>query len=109
MNHTSTTPSTPTHAHASSAPAGMDDGAAFSGIDAGMLHYYRASLLEATGRVTEALEAYEQALTLDVDLADAHYRLGVLYEQLNEPVASLFHFRAYQQLRGALVQGTALN
>jgi tetratricopeptide (TPR) repeat protein len=109
MNHTSTTQANASHAHTSSATASLDDGAAFSGIEAGMLLYYRASLLEATGRVTEALEAYEQALALDVDLADAHYRLGVLYEQLNEPVASLFHFRAYQQLRGALVQGTALN
>lgn len=86
--------------------AGRD---AFSGIDAGMLHYYRASLLEATGRVPEALEAYEQALALDGDLADAHYRLGVLYEQLSEPVASMWHFRAYQKLVGPRADGVTLN
>ncbi|MDH0865240.1 tetratricopeptide repeat protein [Mitsuaria sp. GD03876] len=101
--------STETPSSTPSAATGAAGEDAFSGIDAGMLHYYRASLLDATGRVTEALEAYEQALALDNDLADAHYRLGVLYEQLNEPVASMWHFQAYQKLVGARAERVTLN
>jgi hypothetical protein len=42
--------------------------------------------------------AYRRAVEADDRLADAHFNLSRLYEQLGKRTAALRHLRAYQQL-----------
>lgn len=48
------------------------------------------------GKYAEAARAYQQALTLNPKLLEAHYQAGILYEShLQDLNAALGHFRAY--------------
>jgi tetratricopeptide (TPR) repeat protein len=54
--------------------------------------------LEDQDRVDEALEAYELAIALNAQNADAHYNAARLYEKGGDYGASLRHLRAYRDL-----------
>lgn len=54
--------------------------------------------LEDLGHVPEAITAYERAVELDPDLADAHYNLSRLFEQVGRRDAAFRHLKAYRQL-----------
>lgn len=66
--------------------------------DIASLYFFAGKVQESAGRVSQAIAAYEQALDLNPALAEAHYRLGSLCEQLGEPRASAAHFRVYRRL-----------
>jgi len=51
------------------------------------------NLLQLAGRVGEAREAYERALSLDAKLVSAHYNLGLLLRQAGEQRKAMDHFR----------------
>lgn len=55
-------------------------------------------VLEDQGRTSDALSAYQQALVLDPELADAHFNLARLYELAGNQANSLRHFSAYRKL-----------
>jgi Flp pilus assembly protein TadD len=61
------------------------------------------------GQFAEAQAAYERALTLDPNYADAERNLAILHDlYLDNPLAALPHFERYQLLtQGADVQVTA--
>jgi tetratricopeptide (TPR) repeat protein len=62
------------------------------------VHFNYAIALEDAGQLTAAATSYARALELDPGLADAHYNLGRLYEQLQDPRTALRHFSAYRRL-----------
>jgi tetratricopeptide (TPR) repeat protein len=64
-----------------------------------LLHFNRAVALDHLERLPDAAAAYEQALALDAQLADAHYNLGRLREQLGDARGALRHFSAYRRLQ----------
>ncbi|WP_431261917.1 tetratricopeptide repeat protein [Roseateles chitinivorans] len=66
--------------------------------DIASLYFFAGKVQESAGRVSQAIAAFEQALDLNPALAEAHYRLGSLCEQLGEPRASAAHFRVYRRL-----------
>lgn len=55
-------------------------------------------LLEDTARDEEAIEAYQQAVTLDPDFADAHFNLARLYEFHGKPQHAIRHLGVYRRL-----------
>jgi tetratricopeptide (TPR) repeat protein len=67
-----------------------------------LLHYNRGVALDHLERLPEAVASYEKGLALDPKLADAHYNLGRLCEQMGDARGALRHFAAYrrQQPRG---------
>jgi tetratricopeptide (TPR) repeat protein len=64
-----------------------------------LLLFNRAVALDHLERLPDAMAAYEQALALDAQLADAHYNLGRLREQLGDARGALRHFSAYRRLQ----------
>lgn len=66
--------------------------------DIASLYHFAGCVHESAGRLSQAITAFEQALDLNPALAESHYRLGALCEQLGEPRASAAHFRVYQRL-----------
>jgi tetratricopeptide (TPR) repeat protein len=64
-----------------------------------LLHFNRAVALDHLERLSEAAASYEHSLALDPDLADAHYNLGRLREQLGDKRGALRHFSAYRRLQ----------
>ena len=66
--------------------------------DLALLHFNRGVALDHLDRLPEAMASYETSLTLDPTLADAHYNLGRLREQLGDPRGALRHFSAYRRL-----------
>ena len=61
--------------------------------------FNRGIALEDQDRPTEAQESYERCLALDPGLADAHFNLGRLHEQLGDARGALRHYNAYRRLR----------
>ena len=57
-------------------------------------------LLHDMNRGREAIEAYESALQGNPGLADAHYNLALLYEELKQPKAAIRHMAQYRKLTG---------
>lgn len=55
-------------------------------------------LLHDGGRRSEAAEAYEAALRRDPNLADCHYNLALLREELGQPKAAIRHMSHYRRL-----------
>jgi tetratricopeptide (TPR) repeat protein len=55
-------------------------------------------LLEDTARHDEAVEMYQQAVTMDPDLADAHFNLARLYESLGRAQHAIRHLGEYRRL-----------
>ena len=67
-----------------------------------LIHFNRGVALEALQRRAEAVEAYEQALRLQPELADAHQNAALLYAQMGRDQLAIRHFSAYRRLqRGA--------
>ena len=58
-------------------------------------------LLGDMGRAVEATEAYQAALKIDPDLADAHYNLSLLYQKLAKPKDAIRHMARYRSLNAA--------
>ena len=57
-------------------------------------------LLDDMGRKTDAIHAYEAALCVDPALADCHYNLALLYEDVNKPKNAIRHMAQYRRLIG---------
>ena len=57
-----------------------------------------AAIEERLGKVTEAAASYEKSLALDDTLADAHYNLARVREQLGDKRGALRHYSAYRRL-----------
>jgi len=64
-----------------------------------LIHFNRGVALDHLEHLTEAMASYEHSLTLDPTLADAHYNLGRLREQLGDKRGALRHFSAYRRLQ----------
>jgi tetratricopeptide (TPR) repeat protein len=64
-----------------------------------LLHFNRAIALDHLERLADAAASYERALALDPALADAHYNLGRVREQLGDARGALRHFNAYRRLQ----------
>ena len=62
------------------------------------LHFNRGVALDHLDRLPEAAASYERGLALDPMLADAHYNLARLREQLGDARAALRHFSAYRRM-----------
>jgi Ca-activated chloride channel family protein len=62
-----------------------DSAKALAGLDSERAHYNRGNALARSGHFPEAIEAYEQALRLDPNDADARYNLDLLREQTRNP------------------------
>jgi tetratricopeptide (TPR) repeat protein len=58
-------------------------------------------LFSARQQNTEAVAAFEQALSRDPSLAMAHYRLASLYRSLGNPAKSQFHLAEYQRAKAS--------
>lgn len=63
-----------------------------------LLFYNLGVLYDDTGRRADAVHAYEAALGEDPYLADAHYNLALLYEELGEPTRAIRHMSQYRRL-----------
>ncbi len=63
-----------------------------------LVHFNRAVALDHLERLAEAASSYERSLALDASLADAHFNLGRLREQLGDKRGALRHFNAYRRL-----------
>ncbi|MEI9963083.1 MAG: tetratricopeptide repeat protein [Limisphaerales bacterium] len=62
-------------------------------------NYYGVAL-QGAGQPTDAVIAYQRALTLNRDLMEAHYNLGLLWLEQNKPDAAKAEFTAYTLRRG---------
>ena len=67
--------------------------------DSPLIHFNRGVALDHLERLPEAVASYEASLALDPTLADAHYNLGRLREQLGDKRGALRHFSAYRRLQ----------
>jgi Tfp pilus assembly protein PilF/peroxiredoxin len=67
---------------------------AVQGNPTASIFYRLGSLLEKAGQTAKARAAYERALILKPDLAEAHNDLGTLMAQSGDLPAALRHFRA---------------
>ena len=65
-----------------------------------MLLYNLGVLLDDMDRKDEAIEAYEAALRGDPGLADCHYNLALLCEDLKQPKEAIRHMAQYRRLIG---------
>src|SRR5208282_4024698 len=57
------------------------------------------------GQAADAVVAYQRALALDRDLAEAHYNLGCLWLEQNKPDAARTEFTAYTLRRSNAPEG----
>jgi tetratricopeptide (TPR) repeat protein len=64
-----------------------------------LLHFNRGVALDHLERLAEAIESYEASLALDPTLADAHYNLARVREQIGDARGALQHFSAYRRLQ----------
>jgi tetratricopeptide (TPR) repeat protein len=67
------------------------------GADA-LLLYNLGVLLEDLDRKTEAMESYQAALRDDPLMADCHYNLALVCEQLSRPQEAIRHMARYRKL-----------
>ncbi|HKU45704.1 MAG TPA: tetratricopeptide repeat protein [Burkholderiales bacterium] len=63
-----------------------------------LLLYNLGVLLEDLGRKTDALASYQAALRGDPAMADCHYNLALLCEQLSRPREAIRHMAQYRKL-----------
>ena len=67
--------------------------------DLAFILFNRGIALDHLERLPEAVASYEASLALDPTLADAHYNLGRLRDQLGDQRGALRHFSAYKRLQ----------
>ncbi len=60
-------------------------------------HYLRGTILQEQNRLNEARKAFKRALFLDPDFVPAHFALGNLSRQNNEPGRANRHYQAARQ------------
>jgi tetratricopeptide (TPR) repeat protein len=53
------------------------------------------------GRKAEAMRVYEAALRVDSGMADCHYNLALLYEDVKKPKEAIRHMAQYRRLMGS--------
>ena len=75
--------------------------AAQAGNDDPILLFNLGVLLDDMNRKSEAVTAYEAALSIDADFADCHYNLALLLEQLERPQEAIKHMSRYRRLIGS--------
>ena len=63
-----------------------------------LAYFDLGNVLDETGRVAAAIQAYNTALQLAPTYGDAHYNLALAYEKVREPRKALKHWRAYVKL-----------
>ncbi|MDP6175907.1 MAG: tetratricopeptide repeat protein, partial [Rhodospirillales bacterium] len=68
-------------------------------LESETLHFFLAQALEASGRLTEALNHFIQARELDPGFADAHYRTALLARRQNQPVLAQQAMQAFRRLQ----------
>src|SRR6185436_11884066 len=66
-----------------------------------LLLYHLGVLLEAMKRKSEAIEAYQAALNVDPLMADGHYNLALLCEELGKAQQAIRHMAQYRRLTAA--------
>ncbi len=64
-----------------------------------LIQFNRGVALDHLEQLPQAIASYEKSLALDPTLADAHYNLGRLREQLGDERGALRHFSAYRRLQ----------
>jgi tetratricopeptide (TPR) repeat protein len=64
-----------------------------------LLHYNLAVALEDAKQPEAAVAAYEGCLALDPGMADAHFNLARLHDQLGRAKHAIRHYSAYRRLR----------
>lgn len=69
-----------------------------SGGDDAVAAFNLGTALEDRGQRSEAIHAYEQAVSADPAFADAHYNLSRLYEDAGDKLSALRHLKAYRAL-----------
>ena len=79
--------------------AALSEAAAAHCPDSALIHFNRGVALDHLERLPQAMASYEASLMLDPTLADAHYNLGRLREQLGDKRGALRHFSAYRRLQ----------
>jgi len=79
--------------------AALSDAAVAHCPGSALVHFNRGVALDHLERVPEAIASYEHSLALDPTLADAHYNLGRLQEQVGDQRGALKHFSAYRRLQ----------
>jgi tetratricopeptide (TPR) repeat protein len=67
--------------------------------DSALLHYNRGVALDHLERREEAAASYERSLALDPALADAHFNLARLRQEMGDARAALRHYNAYRRLQ----------
>jgi len=68
--------------------------------DEPLLFFNFGVLLDDRGRKSAAIQAYESALRIDPSLADCHYNLALLYEDVKNPKNAIRHMAQYRRLIG---------
>jgi predicted Zn-dependent protease with MMP-like domain len=63
-----------------------------AGSDDPDVRYGRALIAQETGDLDTAMSELKLALETDPDFADAHYALGLLYEELSDQASAVHHF-----------------
>ena len=61
-------------------------------------HYIAGRILTAQGHLEEALEALQISLELSPNLADAHYRIALVYARLGDRETARSHQQRFQEL-----------
>jgi tetratricopeptide (TPR) repeat protein len=79
--------------------ARLSDDAVVHCPDSALIHFNRGVALDHLEHLAQAVASYEASLALDPTLADAHYNLGRLREQLGDKRGALRHFSAYRRLQ----------
>jgi tetratricopeptide (TPR) repeat protein len=79
--------------------AALSDEAATHCPASALAHFNRGVALDHLERLDEAVASYERSLALDPSLADAHYNLARVREQLGDKRGALRHFNAYRRLQ----------
>ena len=79
--------------------AALSDAAVTHCPASALAHFNRGVALDHLERLDEAVASYERSLALDASLADAHYNLARVREQLGDKRGALRHFNAYRRLQ----------
>ena len=74
------------------ARSALDAAEEMAGTEDPDVRYARALIAQETGDLEQALSELKLALEADPDFADAHYTIGLLYEELEDQATAVHHF-----------------